>query len=75
MSVFKDILQEERKRLIALKNKYEEGDKVKFEYIGKADSEKYRLLQKELSKRHEFLDKLKQVNKELGELSKPAHEE
>ena len=102
MSVFKDILQEERKRLNALKNKYEqalkklpkgslsrkvrnnksyyylahrEGDKVKFEYVGKADSEKYRILQKELSKRHEVLNKLKQVNKELRELSKTSHEE
>ena len=102
MSVFKDLLQEERKRLNTLKNKYEqmlnklpkgslsrkvrnnrsyyylayrEGDKVKFEYVGKVDSEKYRVLQKELAKRHDLSNKLKQVNKELGELSKSANEE
>lgn len=101
MSIFKDILQEEQKRLNALKNKYEQaleklpkgslsrkirnkkpyyylayrdGDKVKFKYIGKEDSEKYRILQEQLPKRHDLLRKLQQVKKDLKELSKSAHE-
>ena len=53
---------------------YRDGEKVKFQYIGKEDSEKLHILQKQVSKRHGLILKLKQVNEELKELSKSVNE-
>lgn len=47
---------------------YREKDKVKFEYIGKESSSASQEAQKALSKRQDYLSKLKKVNKDLIEL-------
>ena len=53
---------------------YREGEKVKFQYIGKEGSEQLLILQEQVSKRYDLIRKLKQVNKELKELSKSVNE-
>ena len=53
---------------------YREKDKVKFEYVGKEDSEKVQIIKELIVKRQDINQKLKQVNKELNELLKSVHE-
>jgi len=53
---------------------YRENNKVKFEYIGKEDSEKVQIIRELVAKRQDISNKLRQVNKELKELTKSVHE-
>ena len=53
---------------------YREKNKVKFEYVGKEESEKVQKIRELIAKRQDISNKLKQVNKELKELMKSVHE-
>ncbi|QTA78746.1 Uncharacterized protein dnl_09780 [Desulfonema limicola] len=52
---------------------YRQNNKVKFEYIGPADSEKSKAVIKKIELRKNYEDKLKQVKKDLAEIEKVIH--
>ena len=53
---------------------YRVGNKVKFKYVGKENSDSLKALKVELSKRKELEIKLIQINKQINELSKSINE-
>lgn len=52
---------------------YREGKKVRFEYVGKADSPGLAELKKQIAKRKELEGKIKQVRKDLRELKRAVN--